>query len=199
MLWYQTQITMVWSYQSSGKVEKWKTIWKYSNSLSRANDEIEHVTGTHSWTKPTLPKWITHWVCWLHQVHWNIIYSLWYLFWSQHIQSTISKTRRLVGFLFGKYYHYADTNVLKKIYVLATCLPTSRVSWSNLGPLKQPKIAKLLRVCKICWQGVFKVLGYWIWVIKCQIKILTPTDLNESWFLHSVSWDINPCNLQEDS
>jgi len=29
-----------------------------------------------------------------------------------------------------------------------------------------------------------------VWVIPCQIntkKILTPTDLNENWFLHSVS------------
>ena len=25
-----------------------------------------------------------------------------------------------------------------------------------------------------------------------QKKILTPTNLNENWFLHSVSWDINP-------
>ena len=34
------------------------------------------------------------------------------LTWSQHIQSIISKTRRLVGLLLWQYYHYADTNVL---------------------------------------------------------------------------------------
>ena len=39
------------------------------------------------------------------------------LSWSQHIQSITSKTRRLVGLLFRQYYHYADTNVLKKLYV----------------------------------------------------------------------------------
>ena len=34
-----------------------------------------------------------------------------------------------------------------------------------------------------------------LWVIPCQInakKILTLIDLNETWFLHSVCWDINP-------
>ena len=40
------------------------------------------------------------------------------LSWSQHIQSITSKVRRLVGLLFRQYYHYADINVLKILFLL---------------------------------------------------------------------------------
>ena len=39
------------------------------------------------------------------------------LTWSRHIETITSKARRLVGLLFRQFYHCADTNTLKKLYV----------------------------------------------------------------------------------
>ena len=56
------------------------------------------------------------------------------LSWSQHIQSTTSRARRLVGLLFWQYYHYADTNVLKKHLV--------RPHLEYAVPIRDPYTAK---------------------------------------------------------
>ena len=39
------------------------------------------------------------------------------LSWTRHIQSIASKARRMVGLLYRQFYHCADTNTLKKLYV----------------------------------------------------------------------------------
>ena len=69
------------------------------------------------------------------------------LSWSQHIQSITSKARRLVGLLFRQYYHYADTNVLKKLYV-SLVRPHLEYAVPIWDPYIQPRIVISLRVCK---------------------------------------------------
>ena len=92
------------------------------------------------------------------------------LSWSQHIDSICSKTKKILGLLYRCYYNYADSDVLKQLYIylVRPHLEYGCVIWDPYTTKGKKSMEKVQHfACKLatkCWDASYEALGYW----SCQ-------------------------------
>ena len=95
------------------------------------------------------------------------------LTWSRHIQSIASKARRLVGLLYRQFYHYADTQTLRQLYISLI-----RPHLEYASPVWDPFLHKDIHLlegvqkfaCKVC-------LKHWDWDYAEMLNLLNLPEL----------------------
>ena len=90
------------------------------------------------------------------------------LTWSHHVETICSKTHKILGLLYGRFYWFSNPNTIGQLYTSLVCPIWSTLAMSgHLTPLVTSLLLKVYRNLHVSWQAtdgmavLLRTVGYY--------------------------------------